>query len=455
MALPVTITGIALNVATVGPYKSSGGNFYFFGKDASTATTLQCYKAIDPTDAWSSVATQAGFSGLIREIFGYQEEDIVHLLVVDGASSHFNYKYVTFNMATDTFVISETAVSDINVGGPTSCLGSIIVRSDGQPVILYQGPMADVTFYWRVCYTLRTGTNTWAAPVEVDDAAAVNYYYPVAILGISDAVQFVYGSSDGYGHQRTLSAANSLQDSVATGSYSGHFTEGISYLVGGILKCLAAPYDSSTLIYFDAGDTPVLNLVTLAGSTNLPSSRLFSRGEIGYLLYSKTNGGNKDYCYKSTDDGGAHWSVETYICSATNNGDLVNTSRFGRTHPDLYDVVMPFFYSDTTNTELKHNRKAVSTTLLQGTASLVGNGMFNSSAVGGDFTAPLEDPFRLRFSIVNEGDALDAAPWQLYVSKNGGVYHAVTTTSDDAYSLNAGTSPDETPIFIPRLTAPA
>ena len=45
MALPVTITGISTAVAPVGPFKSSGGGYYFFGRDGTTATTLQAYKA--------------------------------------------------------------------------------------------------------------------------------------------------------------------------------------------------------------------------------------------------------------------------------------------------------------------------------------------------------------------------------------------------------------------------
>jgi hypothetical protein len=45
MALPVTITGISTAVAPVGPFKATNGNYYFFGRDGTTATTLQAYKA--------------------------------------------------------------------------------------------------------------------------------------------------------------------------------------------------------------------------------------------------------------------------------------------------------------------------------------------------------------------------------------------------------------------------
>lgn len=65
------------------------------------------------------------------------------------------------------------------------------------------------------------------------------------------------------------------------------------------------------------------------------------------------------------------------------------------------------------------------------------------------------DPFRLRFSIYSENSARDAAPWQLYVSKNGGAYQATTTTSDYVKSVDAGASADETAILVPRLTLPS
>jgi len=48
VALPTIISGISTAVAPVGPFKSSGGNYYFFGRDGTTATTLQAYKSIAP-----------------------------------------------------------------------------------------------------------------------------------------------------------------------------------------------------------------------------------------------------------------------------------------------------------------------------------------------------------------------------------------------------------------------
>lgn len=442
MALPVTITGIALDVAAVGPYESSAGNHYFFGKDSSDVTVMRCMKATDPTDAWTSIATSGGFAAAgIMDIAGFQKNDIVHLAIADTYSGEAGYNYRAFNMATETFDIAEAIIDSLSA---SNLLCSIVVRSDGTPVVLFKAAS------YQIHYSIRTGTNTWSAAVEVDDGGGDQYNYPVAILGNADAVHFVYWSSS-FTNQKTLTSSNVLQ-SVITAPTTW-FSEGISLNYGGATRCLAAGSATAEVLYFDSGDSPTLNLAYL-GSINPATIRLFVRNNMVYALYSKTSGGNKDYYFKVSDDGGAHWAGETFICSATNNASPSSTSRFSRLFPSLTDIFLPFVYADSASTELKYNHKKVATTILQGQASFLGGGFFVPTAIGGDFSAPLEDPFRLRFSIVNEGDSLTAAPWQLYVSKNGGAYHAVTTSSDDARSVNAGSSPDETQIFIPRLTIP-
>jgi hypothetical protein len=65
------------------------------------------------------------------------------------------------------------------------------------------------------------------------------------------------------------------------------------------------------------------------------------------------------------------------------------------------------------------------------------------------------NPFRLRISVKNDGHELSSRNWQLYVSKNGGPYQAITTTSTHGVkAVDAGSSVDEAPILVPRLTMP-
>jgi hypothetical protein len=68
---------------------------------------------------------------------------------------------------------------------------------------------------------------------------------------------------------------------------------------------------------------------------------------------------------------------------------------------------------------------------------------------------PGTSPFRLRISVTTlPGDA-GTFNYQLRVSKNGGAFTPVTATSTDGVkSTDAGTSPDNTIVRVPRLTAP-
>src|SRR5580765_5186770 len=169
MALPVTITGLQVARRIAGVFKSSGGNYYMFGTDSTTATTLQAYKATAPDTSWSSITTKTGFTAGVLGIAATQNADVIHMIVNDGSGTSFNYKYQTFNMATDAFVTAETIVSAINPqdsGAGVYGLCEIIFRaSDSQPVALYPGPQ--VSGRAKANYKVRTGVATWSAAVVV------------------------------------------------------------------------------------------------------------------------------------------------------------------------------------------------------------------------------------------------------------------------------------------------
>jgi hypothetical protein len=66
----------------------------------------------------------------------------------------------------------------------------------------------------------------------------------------------------------------------------------------------------------------------------------------------------------------------------------------------------------------------------------------------------LSQKFRLRFTINSTGTTATASSaWQLYVSRNGGTYAPVTTTSAFVQSADASSSADETAITTNQLTA--
>jgi hypothetical protein len=73
-----------------------------------------------------------------------------------------------------------------------------------------------------------------------------------------------------------------------------------------------------------------------------------------------------------------------------------------------------------------------------------------------NFNPSALSPFRLRFNVLNadQANAIAATPWQISVSKNGGAYGAVTSSSTGGVqsSATASSSPDETTVLVPRLT---
>jgi hypothetical protein len=63
--------------------------------------------------------------------------------------------------------------------------------------------------------------------------------------------------------------------------------------------------------------------------------------------------------------------------------------------------------------------------------------------------------FRIRIAVANASDAVQTLNYELRMSKNGGAYNAVTTTSTNGVkSADAGSDVDGTPIFVPRLSIP-
>jgi hypothetical protein len=340
MTTPVTITGLQANRRIVGVFKSSAGNYYMFGQDATTATTLQAFKATAPDVSWSSVATKTGFANDIQGLAACQNADVIHMIVGDvtTAGTSFNYKYQTFNMATDTFVTAETITSAIlptDSGNGLYGLCEIIFRpSDSQPVALYPGPR--VSTRSKANYKVRTGTATWSAAVVVDAAAATTDYYPIGIaLGASSTIHFeVLGlGTTPSAVARSLTSANVLQTaSNLPAAYGRNGSgKGTSLVNGATTKVAFVNNNSSTnngiVGYFDSGNTPTVNTSGAIGASGLMnggSGRIVASGTNFWVIYSRSD--TADIYWSKSTDSGATWSTETLAMVATNatsgpNGD--------------------------------------------------------------------------------------------------------------------------------------
>jgi hypothetical protein len=369
MALPVTITGINLTVAPAGPFRSSAGNFYFFGRDGTTATTLQAFKATDPTTSWASVATKTGFTTAILNLASYRVADVIHLLVQDGtASTSQATKYVSFNMANDTFLTTTETVSAASaVAGATVVPGygaSLVVRSNGEVVCFYNGISTKVssTLYSRVYYRRRTGVNTYGTETQVDAAAAANNATPFAVLGSSDRVHFAWTiattSNTGY---RTLSAANALNTagSSATIALIGDAT---SYDRGGTTKVV---FTSNTTnqgtLRFDSSDNPTPTLVSQAITAASAPHRVGSDGTDVTVVYRNSTDTDL-YSIKSTDDGATFGAPVSFFVGTVVAGDA-NLSRHSGEGSAIFirgsSILIPYLVND--NGTLKYNENLLRT----------------------------------------------------------------------------------------------
>jgi hypothetical protein len=368
MALPTTITGISTAVACCGPFISSGGSVYFFGRDSTTAGQLDAMKGTAPATSFSSIAnTTSGLLTTIQWIAGYQVADVIHLIVCSETTiTAVKYEYVTFNMATDAFVLAEAIASSLNTEDSTSTpryACSIVVRSTGEVVVFFQGARLAVmgTSYTRVYYSRRTGTNTWSAAVEVDAGGATDWGPPEAILGASDRVHFIWNwwFGTGNGNQRTLSSANVLQ-TASTPSGTGAALQGVSYSNSGTKVVCGSPGSTNgPIIYcFTSADTPTVtaNTAALTAASGIFIGYNFNDGTTCYVVAMRTTAAVLEIS-SSTDDGATWGAFATMFTAGANFTSVSQLSIDGNIFLRGSSYVIPYVVND--NGTLKYNEYVV------------------------------------------------------------------------------------------------
>ena len=338
MALPLNISGLDLTVRTIGPFQSSGGSSYEFGKDGTTGTTLQALKTTNPTTtSFSSIATKTGFTTAILALAAHQNGDVIHFIIQDGSNTSANFKYQTFDMSTDTFVTAETITAAINITDSVNSaygLCEIVFRpSDTQPTVLYPGPR--VSLHAKVNTKHRTGVATWSAAVVVDPAAASTDYYPIGIaLGASSTIHFWFSDGNPSIYERAITSANALQTTIhdAGGVVSAFCNgKGNSLVSGGTTKVCFAGFNDTTSrpnnMYFDSANVPTLNagadIDTLVAS---PGGKIYVDGANFWQLFTLTSTADV-YVAKSTDFG-ATWAADTNVQVATATASGPNGDEF-------------------------------------------------------------------------------------------------------------------------------
>src|SRR5262245_16754418 len=145
MALPLSLSNVTLLAGSFAPkpFISSAGNVYLVLLDSADNSLIEVHKATDPTSAFTeqdsankpNLTNNVGTHGF----HAVQVGDVIH--IVTGEATTFRVGYHTFNMATDAWaIVNETVTTSAATGGTT-----IGVRSDGDVIVLYQGPNDTVT----------------------------------------------------------------------------------------------------------------------------------------------------------------------------------------------------------------------------------------------------------------------------------------------------------------------
>lgn len=374
MALPTTITGFTTPGANVppvlGPFQSSGGNYYIFGT-VSSQVNLQCQKATDPTVSFSAVGSDQTVlvANGVRGIAGYQVGDVIHIAA--SAGNPTTLKYFTFDMSSDAWAVTgETIQSGFNpaTSGGVSQFGcSIVVRpSDSQVIVVYNGAQAAVmgSSYSRIVAKRRTGAATWVAadgvtnPTPLDAGGQVDYLNPEALLGASSSVHLGFVTASNV-VQRTLTSANALQV-VSTGVTYGtsNSVQGVAYDNAGTTKIVTAGGNGQTAITFNSGNTPAMSAggaFTKAGDNGRPV-RIMNDGTDVWALEANALSDGDVWVQKSTDNG-ATWATAILSLAATVGDVEANLSIDGNIYLRGSDYVIPYVVND--NGTLKYNEYVV------------------------------------------------------------------------------------------------
>jgi hypothetical protein len=331
--------------------------YYFFGRDGTTATTLQAFKSTAPDTSWSTIANRTGFTTAILNIAGYQVGNVIHLVVQDGTgpATLVATKYLSFDAATDTFLATTETVSAASIltGSAASGWGcSLVVRSNGEVVAFYNGVQTKVSTQWsRVYYRRRTGVNTYGTETLVDAGLGVNNTVPIAVLGASDRVHFLFYNATNT-LQRHLTSANVLGTVASTGATTA-VQDACRYDSSGTIKHVG--YTAAQSIRWDSADNPTVTAASITFGTPV---RATDDGTDAWALYQ--NSADSDLYVKKSTDNGATFGSGIDVFTATVAAADANVSKNQAIYLRGTAYVIPYVVND--NGTLKYNEYTVRTT---------------------------------------------------------------------------------------------
>lgn len=366
MALPVTITGLLVattnNDTVTKPFISSAGNVYVFGK-GTTTNLLRAFKATDPTSSFSNVGTDVTVTSTnaIQAVDAVQSGDNIHVITTDAAAATtVDLRYHVFSMASDSWTTSnETIVNDYAVVTlATAIHAAVAIRSDGDVIVLYNGPLVNICAADReTVYYARRESGSWTVNVEVSNAGSTAWFAGGVVIGSSDRMHFFFiddTANDAY--QRTLTSANVLQAFPSSYDASINTTQisalavGTSYNDGGTVRVRYPQQDNTGVILLsaklDSADTPTVSTdADITGATDVESgAHRASFAANGTTLWN-TFVGSADsdiYTQSNANDGG--WSAPASFAVENSNGVRTNVYTRGTR------IILAMVYNSSSNT---------------------------------------------------------------------------------------------------------
>lgn len=392
MAFPTTLsTLVNLYHGGGGPFLGSNGAVYFLARSSSTSF-LHMFKATSPDTSFEGAGVNPEMLDTIRQLHACQVGDTIH--VVTRTSSGLNSQrihYHAFDMATDAWTITNELVKTTYTIPQLNdeSVVRIVVRSDGDKIILYEGPqqLSDVQRA-RVYYARHLGT-AWSADVEVSVTGNLpTHFYPAeAVLGSADRIHFFFHDYPNNGaYQRCLTSANALesqQPSFATSiaaDVAALVTQGVAYSAsaGGTVVRFAwlNSFGPNTIndIQFTSVDAPgTLTLTT--NTTSLSSGAGSFRNHIsmradGATVYATFEAAADDLYVMSSQDAGA-WSSPLLLHTGQVNGGIFTNIL---TRPDI-NKVLGIIYRDSAGAAVNINYTEYTLSVVAAVASDLGPSM--------------------------------------------------------------------------------
>ena len=343
MALPTTISGIGFHQP---PYRSgklvfisSTGNVYIIGLDSTNSYIVRAMKATDPTSSFSEVdsanrpVTTSPTVG-VAAIDVYQVGDVLHIVTQGSSSPSLALFYHTFNMATDSWVITDETIKSSTTGSDGTCYISVR-ETDSKPIVFYVGDTVNNMGAKQRVRLARKDAGGWTVDIAVDTNTAVNFGVGLLVQGSSgrmhclfsdftndDVYQRCYRSNDAF---ETFPSAFDTTAVATTTTNLKFGLQAVIYDSGGTTK-VRVPYTDSggtvSVAKFDSADTPSISVDTAtadnspyqSGDLHTPFIHLLvAKGTDLYLLYPRASD-NDLYSDVNSNDGG--WGTDTEIWDA-------------------------------------------------------------------------------------------------------------------------------------------